>query len=395
MPWKETCPMEERLRFVTAFDEQHDATVAELCRAFGVSRRTGYKWLERRRLEGLEGLKDRSRAPIRRPQTIPPGMVDLLLEIRRRYPKWGPRKLLEILRGQHPGVRFPAPSSYGELLKRHGMVKSRRVRERMVPFSQPFHECTGPNCVWCVDFKGHFALGNRARCHPLTITDAFSRMILHCQGFPNERGPEVQRAFERTFREYGLPEAIRSDNGPPFASMKSMGGLTRLSIWWIKLGIRPERIAPGRPDQNGRHERMHRTLKEETTQPPKEDMAAQQLRFDLFRREFNEVRPHEALGQKPPASVHRPSPRPYPLRLPEITYPPGYLERRVEKSGMVAWGSRRSVYFSAGQLLAGESVGMRQIDDCRWLVRFGCYPLGLFDESKRGLVELEPPEAEQ
>lgn len=347
-------------------------SVAELAAAFGVSRKTAYKWLGRHEAGGEEALRERSRAPHRHPNATPRMVVDAVVRAKARHPRWGPAKLqpgpeeaLEVRQA------WPAVSTRGALLDRHGLVAKRRPRRRTPPWTQPFQECQGPNDVWCADFKGWFRTRDGARCDPLTVSDAFSRVLLCCQAVGRPDAAHVRPHFDRLFREYGLPLAIRTDNGPPFASVGA-GGLSPLSAWWIKLGIRPERIQPGHPEQNGRHERLHGTLKQETTQPPAANRRAQQARFDAFRREYNTQRPHQALGQVPPATLYVPSPRPYPAQVADPAYPDTAAVRRVRSNGEIRWHGEL-VYIS--ETLVGEVVAVTEAPHA-WLVQFGPIALG-------------------
>ena len=319
--------MNERVKFLARYLEG-DVPFASLCEAAGISRKTGYKWVDRYEGGGVAALVDRSRAPLSHPHAVATGIVERVLAVRRRHPRWGPRKILAILRRQEPAGEWPCASTIGDLLRRHGLVRPRRRRRCSEPYGERLADYAAPNAIWCADFKGHFPVGD-ARCHPLTVMDGFSRCLLRCHGLPRPLSAPVQRIFESAFREFGLPETIRTDNGPPFSTL-APGGLSRLAVWWIRLGIRPERILPGRPDQNGRHERMHSTLKAETARPPRSSLRAQQRAFDVFRREYNEQRPHEALAYETPASRYQPSPRPYPPRLAHPEYPPHF---RVEQAG--------------------------------------------------------------
>jgi transposase InsO family protein len=300
MPWKETHVEEERMRFiVSCLDQESDWPMSEVCRAFGISRKTGYKWLERYDSFGLEGLKDHSRAPKTQPHGVSAAMVERVLKLRRRHRFWGPRKLVAWLRREEPAIAWPAPSTTGEILKRHGLVRSRRRRRRAVPqggtgLCQP----AAANDQWSADFKGWFRTGDGQRCDPLTIADGFSRFLLRCRVVEQPDDEHSRPVFRSTFREYGLPLALRTDNGPPFASTQALGGLTRLSVWWVKLGITLERIEPGHPQQNGRHERMHETLKQETAWPPRPNGRAQQRAFNDFWYVYNFERPHAALGEE-------------------------------------------------------------------------------------------------
>lgn len=383
MPWKETCALSERVEFVLAVSKREES-IAELCRRFGIARKTGYKWLERYRSEGMRGLEDRPRAPQHSPHALTPEVRDAILELRAKHPTWGPRKLAARLAMTHAALSIPAPSTIGNLLKASGLTVPRRKHRFAPPRSRPLAHATAANSVWCADFKGDFSLGNGIRCFPLTISDAYSRYLLRCQTLESTTTKLVQPLFEATFREFGIPEVIRVDNGPPFAST-GVGGLTALSVWWVKVGIRPERIDPGKPQQNGRHERLHRTLKQDACQPPAYSPRSQQERFDNFRHSYNQERPHEALGQRPPASVYIPSWRPFPVRLPELTYPDADVTRWVRPNGAVRWKSRE-VY--VGQVLAGEPVGLTQVDDELWEVAFGPLLLGSF---KPGMSRLLPP----
>ena len=310
--------LDERRGFVEEWQRQEES-LAELCRRYGISRPTGYQLIERFAAEGEEGVAERSRAPHHRPQSMGGKTAERIVALRRQHPRWGPRKLRAYLQGREPGKRWPAASSIGELLSREGLTVPRRKRRHTPQYSQPLAHAGAPNQVWCTDFKGWFLCGNGERCDPLTISDAFSRYVHRCRSVEKTDGPHVRAVFEAVFREYGLPEAIRSDNGPPFAS-PAPAGLSRLAMWWLRLGIRHERIAPGCPEQNGRHERMHQTLKQETANPPVANLWEQQAAFRRFEREYNEQRPHEALENRTPASVYKSSERVYPARLPELEY---------------------------------------------------------------------------
>lgn len=363
--------MNERVRFVAAMLEGEES-FTELCERFGISRKQGYKWKERYEGGGVAALEERSRAPLNHPQKVDSNVVELLLSARRRHPTWGPRKLLVLVQRHHPKVELPVASTVGEILKKNGLVgRCKRVR-RSEPYGSRLREYEGPNRVWCADFKG--AVGG-SRCNPLTITDGFSRYLLCCKALKSTTTQPVLKVFERTFREFGLPDAIRTDNGPPFSSL-APGGLSRLSIWWMRLGIRPERIMPGRPDQNGRHERMHRTLKAETTRPPRSSMRAQQRCFDAFQTEYNNERPHEALGQKTPGSHYQPSLRSLPKSLPEMEYPDHFHVLRSYPNGVISWAGIQ--WYTSGTL-RGELIGLEAVDDDRWRVYFGHILLGVLD----------------
>jgi transposase InsO family protein len=374
MGWKETCAVSERMRFVLEVT-RGERSIAECCRLAGISRKTGYKWLERYDEGGALDLVDRSRAPHEHPNAVPLGIKAMLLEARAQHPSWGAVKLLGWLSRRHPKQRFPAPSTVSELLKRAGMVKPRRRSGRTPPYTQPFMDAMEPNAIWSADFKGEFRTADGRYCYPLTLSDGYSRYLLACRGLLRPSSEGVWPWFERVFREYGLPLAIRTDNGAPFAS-RGVGGLSALSAWWVRLGIRPERIAPGCPQQNGRHERMHRTLKGDSLQPPRASLAAQQRAFEQFRLEYNEERPHEALGQRTPADLYQPSSREYPSRLPEVHYPQGFLVRRVRYQGTIKWKGGQ-VY--VGQALRGEPIGLYQTDEETWRVYYAALELGRLD----------------
>lgn len=378
MPWKESCAVDERLKFVAEVRCGVDS-VAELARAYGVSRKTAYKWLGRYQEVGPEGLLERSRAPHSRPWTLSDDVAELIVALRKKRPTWGPRKLLAALERERLGIRLPAASTVAELLSKRGLVAHRRRARKTPVYQGPFSACRAPNQVWCADFKGHFFLGNNHVCHPLTITDAFSRYLLRCEGLTRTGETSVREHFESAFREFGLPEAIRTDNGVPFSSIAA-GGLSRLAVWWIKLGIRPERIEPGKPTQNGRHERFHRTLQQETASPPEGNMAAQQRAFDAFRTVYNDERPHEALGQQTPASRYVSSTRLFPARVREPEYGDDAEVRRVHYAGYMKWRGH-TVFVS--ETLAGEPVGLTQVEDGRWEVRYGPLLLGQIDDEGR------------
>ncbi len=375
MPWKETCAMDQKVQMIGDWLSD-EYGVTELSKMYGVSRKTVYKWIERYEAGGSPGLEERPRAPASHPNATPLDMAREIVATKLKHQKWGPRKVLAWLAEQRPGERWPAPSTMGGILKKEGLVKSRKRKQRTLPYPVPFTECHRPNEVWCADFKGQFKTGDMQLCYPLTITDNCSRYLLLCRGLEHPSFEETQPWFEQAFRGYGLPEAIRTDNGAPFASV-GVGGLSKLSIWFIKLGVRPERIEPGHPEQNGRHERMHRSLKEATASPPSHDMRVQQKGFDEFRQEYNFERPHEALGQKTPASFYRPSLRPYPAKVPKVEYHGDVILRQVRHNGEIRWKGEL-IYLS--EVLAGELVALRQKEEHRWEVSFSFYPLGVLDE---------------
>jgi putative transposase len=374
MPWREVCPMDEKMRLMAALAVEEES-VSELCEDFGISRKTAYKWWTRYRQEGAAGLKERSHAPAVVPWAITEAQAEAIVAVRRAHPSWGPKKLRAKLNQCAPGQGWPAPSTIGELLRREQLSKPRKRRRSARPSPLPLRAALASNDIWCIDFKGPFRTGDGARCDPLTVTDAYSRYLL-CVSAVNRAGyADCRSELERVFREYGLPRAIRSDNGAPFASV-GVTGLSRLSVWWLKLGVMPERIEPGRPEQNGRHERMHKTLKAECASPPQANRDMQQRRFDQFRAEFNHQRPHEALGQTAPATHYTQSPRSYPARLEDPDYPADHQLRRVRHTGEIKWQGE-SVFLS--ETLSNEVVGVVEIDDGDLEVYFGPMMLGLID----------------
>lgn len=376
MPWKETTPVDQRLRFIAALSSCR-WTMTELCGLYGVSRKTGYKWAKRYGEQGLEGLVDRSRRPQTCPHRADRRCERALVEERLAHPRWGARKLLARLQRRHPDWPWPAASTATKLLKRHGLVEPRRRRRPTPPRSKPEVDSTAPNDVWTADFKGEFRIGDGQMCYPLTVADHRSRYLLACRARRSTARTEAVPIFEETFRAYGLPRAMLTDGGPPFVSPHSPRRLSRLAVWWIKLGIEPLIIQPGHPEQNGRHERMHRTLKAATARPPAASWAEQQEAFDRFRSEYNDERPHEGIGQITPAELHTGSPRPYPRRLPEVVYPGHYEVRRVQLGGEFRFHGR-NVFVS--EVLGREPVGLEEVDDGLWSVHFGPVLLGRYDQ---------------
>jgi len=373
--------MRQRLRFVTTL-ESGLYSMSELCERFGVSRRTGYKWMSRWLEGGHEGLADRSRRPHRSPGKTPRSIEDLLIDLRRRHPEWGPKKLLGFLKGREPGCELPATSTVAAILKREGLIEPRRRRRRCQHPGRPVCPVRAPNELWTADFKGQFKTRDGVYCYPLTVADQHSRYVLACQGLPSTKGAGVRSVFERLFDRHGLPQAILTDNGVPFVA-HGMYGLTALSVWWIQLGIRHLRIEPGKPQQNGRHERMHRTLKRHTQRPPAANLPAQQRAFDAFRREFNQVRPHEALDMKTPSSVWHPSQRRYPPRIVEPTYPGHFLTRRLSNVGTFRFKGHRLFLSDA---LKTQTIGLEEIDDGIWSVHFYGVLLARLDERSWELI---------
>ena len=381
MPWRETSPMEQRLEFIREAETEL-FTMTELTAQYGISRKTGYKWLERYAAGGVESLRDQSRRPHQSPHATDPELVERLLAVRRRHPHWGAKKLLAVAVRRDPCAAWPSRSAVCTWLKQRGLVRPsrRRAHAPHVPGGL-LAPATRVNEVWTTDFKGEFRTGDGAYCYPLTLRDGFSRFVLRCDGLLGRRGDATHRRFARAFAEYGLPDRIRSDNGGPFAS-PGLGGLSALSVWWIRLGIIPERIALGHPEQNGSHEQFHRVLKAETARPPAPNCAAQQQRFRRFVREYNEERPHEALDNQPPAMCYAPSRRALPTRVPPVDYP-GHMEvRLVSSTGCVSW--KNAPLFVATPL-AGEHVAFEEIDDGLWTLHFATIALARYDERHRSL----------
>jgi transposase InsO family protein len=370
MAWR-TNPVEQRAQLVSLMAHR-SRPVQGLCAVFGVSRKTAYKWLGRYRAAGLDGLMDRSRAPRRRPQALSPDVEDRLRALRERYPLFGPKKLRVMLQLEHPAVPVPAVSTIGALLRRAALSQPRVRHVRARPRPTALRVATAPNVVWTADFKGQFRLGDRSLCYPLTIADAYSRFVLRVAALRSVERRPTHTVFDAAFREYGLPETIRTDGGPPFCNVGPLA-LTRLSVWWIKLGIVPERIAPGCPQQNGRHERMHRTLKAYVARPPQYDRREQQAAHERFRHFFNATRPHEALGLQPPAGVYVPSPRRYDGHAPDPAYPGFFERRRVQSHGELSWRGR---WLFISEALCGETLGLQEQDDGLWRVFFGPHLLG-------------------
>jgi putative transposase len=378
MPWQEQSPMDLRMRFVI---ELHSEvfSMTELCRTYGISRKTGYKWAARYATDGPPGLADRSRRPHGHPATIPERTREALLAARRRFPTWSGAKLVQWLAKHEPGVAWPSRTTAYEVLRRHGAVRHRRSPRRapLRPL-RTLTVATAPNQVWTTDFKGEFRTRDGHWCHPLTLRDAFSRCVLRCDALAAETYAETRARFVRAFHKFGLPACVRSDNGRPFVST-GLAGLSRLNVWWLQLGIRLERIAPGHPEQNGSHEQFHGVLKQATTRPPAANLAAQQRRFASFCREYNEQRPHDALGGRTPAEVYVPSGRAMPARLPALEYAAHWEVRRVASNGDVMWRGRR-LFVSAA--LDQQLIAFEEIDDALFTVWFGAVALARFDERR-------------
>jgi putative transposase len=383
MPFEENCAMDQRLRFIgLVLAGEHSMT--ELCEAFSISRKTGYKWSDRYAELGAAGLVERSHAPKRPAHVTAPALVEEIVGQRLRHPTWGPRKIIGKLVDVRPEVVWPSPSTAGEILKRAGLVATRRLRRRAPPRLGELTRAVRPHHLWAVDHKGWVRLGDGSRCEPLTITDRFSRYLISLSAGANTREEEAKPLITKAFREHGLPDAIRSDNGPPFAST-GVTGLTALSVWWAKLGIAHERIDPGQPQQNSGHERFHLTLLE-AMQPPSPNREAQARRFANFLREYNEERPHEALGQKPPARFYAPSPRVMPDKIPEPDYPSDAMKRQVRQNGEIKW---RGELVGVSTALAGETVCVEETEQGEWQVRFYARTLGVIDAKTNRLRRIQ------
>jgi len=373
MNWQNTEAETEKLKFIGDW-LKNEFDFSDLCRRYGISRKTGYKLINRYKEEGERALRPRSHAPHHHPNATSYEKKEYLIALKHRYPKWGPEKLRDWLLLNKSNENWPAASTIGDILKKHDLVKSRKYRKRVVPHTNPFAECNAPNHIWSADFKGQFRVGE-PYCYPLTISDNYSRYLLTCEGLLGPRLKETMIGFKKAFIAYGLPNVIRTDNGQPFAGM-GIGALTSLSIWWIKLGIMPERIEPGHPEQNGRHERMHRTLKEAVASPPKTNFVDQQRSFDKFRHEYNHERPHQSLGGKRPADIYKSSQRTYFDNVPEITYPADFEIRKIRSNGEIQWFSKK---YYVSELLYGEPIGLKMIDDRRAILHFSKLKLGLID----------------
>lgn len=375
MPWSETKPMDQKIQFISDY-LRHDLDMSELCQLYSISRKTGYKWIERYLRSGPAGLEDLSRRPRHAPNETAPDVVEALVEARRRHPSWGGRKLLALVHKRHPRWDLPHKSTVCDILKRKGLVPKQRARRRIGHPGKPTTRMLAPNDTWCADFKGQFRTGDGIYCYPLTVTDGFSRYLLACQSLPSTSVEGAKPVFTRIFKEFGLPQRIRTDNGVPFAT-NTLARLSSLSAWWVRLGIMPELIEPGCPQQNGRHERMHRTLKAETTRPPAGTMAGQQRRFNPWRDEFNNVRPHEALDMQTPAACYTPSPRPMPDKIPPLEYPDRFEMRYVSGNGGIRWNH---TWVNVSVVCVGDYVGFEEIDNGIWNVYYGMIKLGRFDE---------------
>lgn len=384
MPWRESNKVDEKLKFVARLLEGEKMTA--LCREFGISRKTGYKILSRYEDSGLEALTDRNRRPYRQANQLPFQIEQTILQIKNEKPHWGAPKIRERLIRKYPSIHHPAKSTVHAVLDRHGLVNCRKRRRYKAQGTVLAH-VKNPNELWCADYKGEFMLGDRRYCYPLTITDYSSRYLLACEALETTKERYAFTVFERVFKEFGLPNAIRTDNGVPFASPNALYGLSRLSVWWLRLGIEIERIKPGHPEQNGRHERMHLTLKKEATRPAGENMLQQQSKFDEFIEEYNNERPHQAIDMKYPAELYKPSPRKY-TGLPNLEYPLHDKTITVTRCGRICLRQKK-INFS--HVFAGQTVGISEVGDRIWLVSFANYDLGYFDEDSCRVEPIENP----
>jgi len=381
MPWRQTNPMDQRLGLIADW-LRADNYITDIVRKYEISRKTAYKWIGRYEKEGLDGLQERSHAPKVIPRQTEERIVEMLIYEKCRHRSWGPKKIIAYLKTNYPYEEWPAPSTAGEWFKKSGLSRKRKRRATVPVYSEPFAKCSHPNDVWSADYKGHFRMENGRYCYPLTISDNNTRYLLAAKALAGTRYNETRRSFEAAFNKYGLPLAIRTDNGIPFAG-KTVGGLSRLSVWWIKLGIIPERIDKGEPQQNGRHERMHRTLKEALNELPAFDLKTQQRMLDLFRIEYNEARPHEALGQKTPGSLYQRSNREYTDSPPLPEYDLDFCVRNVKYGGEIKF--KGGIYF-VSQVLAGERIGLKQIADDEWQINFSFQPIGIIN-LRRKIIE--------
>jgi len=382
MPWKEIKPMDQKVQLIADWQSKY-LSITDLSQKYGISRKTTYKWVKRYQQDGIDGLKDHIRAPLGCPHKTSDEIIGLIIAQKLKNHKRGPKKIFSILRTKHPDIDLPAVSTIGYWLNKNGLVTPRKRHHRVPPYSEPFVECQSPNSVWSADYKGQFYMKNKHVCYPLTISDNYSRYLLKCHGLPGPRYNETRDIFKRAFEEYGLPDAILTDNGTPFAG-KCIGGLSRLSIWWIQLGIVPERIEKGCPQQNGRHERMHRTLKEEALDPVALNIKEQQKQFDLFRIEYNQYRPHEALNQQMPINYYQKSLKPYVEKPSNPYYDYSFIVRYVRHNGEIKFKGNR---FFVSELLRSQPIGLKQISDHQWRLYFSFYPIGILDIKKNNIVQ--------
>lgn len=383
MPWKTIKPMDQKIQLIAEW-QQEQYSITDLAKRYGVSRKTIHKWCSRYEEQGIDGLKDQSRAHKHSPNRTSEDIVKLLLEEKLKHRKRGPKKIYYQLKRQYPGLELPAPSTISHWLRKNGLVNRRKLRKSVPAYTEPFITAKAPNAVWSADYKGQFRTKDKQVCYPITITDNYSRYLLKCKGLHGPRYYLTHDTFKEAFREYGLPDAIRTDNGTPFAGT-SAGGLSRLSIWWIQLGIRPERIEKGCPQQNGRHERMHRTLKLEAVDPTASDRREQQERFDRFVYDYNNYRPHEALNNQPPVDYYKKSTRPYPEKIPSIEYDFDYTVRTIRHGGYFKFNGQ--LYYLT-ELLDKERIALKEFADDQWNIFYSFHPLGVLDLRLNKILKL-------
>jgi putative transposase len=381
MPWRIEGTMDLKIRMIADW-RSNDLNVTELSKKYRISRPTVYKWVERYDKQGIDGLKEQNRTPLNSPNQTKAEMVELIVQEKLKNRHRGPKKVRHQLKRQYPDLKLPAPSTIGEWLKKRGLVEKRKKRLRVPPYTRPFERCERANSVWSIDYKGQFYTKDGQVCYPLTVSDNYSRYLLECHGLPGPRYFETKAVLEKVFKEYGLPDAIRSDNGVPFAG-KSIGGLSNLSMWFVQLGIIPERIDKGCPQQNGRHERMHRTLKAETACPASSNMKEQQERFNIFRTDYNNYRPHESLEQDVPSNYYQRSSRPYVAKTVMPDYDFDYTVRYVRSNGEIKFNGR---FHYLAQLLAGQHVGLKEVADGQWQIFYSFLPLGILDLRKNLII---------
>jgi putative transposase len=385
MPWKETCPMDERVEFIGVY-LSGTVPVTDLCAAAGISRKTAYKWIRRYEREGPRGLYERSRARHTQVHRTSADQVERIKEVRKQH-RWGPRKLKDRLQTLWPDEHWPAASTIGTILDREGLIKPRpKPRPKATPSPHPLIEPQAPNELWTIDFKGQFRMGNRHLCFPLTLVDDYSRFILRCDGVSKVSREQILPGLIKAFRLYGMPQTIRSDNGPPFAT-NGIAGLSKLGIWWKKLGIHQERIHPGHPEENGRHERMHRSLKAEALPVIQPNMRQQQRVFDQWRSDFNDIRPHEGLNDRKPAQVYTHSERAFSEAAQVVTYPSDHTIRMVRQNGSIKWHSK---LIFVGHALVGEPLGLEQIEEQRYNVYFADLKVGIMDTELMKVLPMCP-----
>lgn len=386
MPWKETCAMDEKKAFLAAYLEG-DMKMTALCQEFGISRPTGYAMIERYQQDPESYHRESSRAPHHHPNEASRRLVQLIMKQRRKQPAWGPVTIRSVLERMYPDEIWPAASTIGAILKREGAIPAAPKRRLgAIPRSTALTEPAAVNEVWGIDYKGQFRTGDRKYCYPLTLTDRYSRFVLGCVGRRTVAEEYARPAMQKLFEAYGLPKVIRSDNGPPFAT-NGLAGLSRLSAWWLRLGIVAERIKPGHPEENGSHERMHGVMKAELLKTVQWDMASQQRAFNTWRKVYNEERPHHALGMRRPAELYQPSPRRMPDRDPEVSYSPQHEVRMIRQNGSIKWNSE---LLFISQSLVHQPVGLLQVDEGRWHVFYMGLKLGMLDERLKKVVPLLP-----